>query len=132
MHSLEVGTLGCILQTAIFSRVFPTQSIAVLAGCSFIGSFALLVIWKLYLWPIWFSPLRNLPEPPVSTTIMCGACLMVKRKATDHSKPQNQEIPPSDALNRVASFSPVIQDLFPMNGRGCLCKNGSIKCPIQD
>ncbi|EPS32247.1 hypothetical protein PDE_07207 [Penicillium oxalicum 114-2] len=32
--------------------------------CSFIGSFALLVIWKLYLWPIWFSPLRNLPEPP--------------------------------------------------------------------
>ncbi|KAJ5664046.1 hypothetical protein N7507_004777 [Penicillium longicatenatum] len=24
----------------------------------------LLLSWKLYLWPIWFSPLRNLPEPP--------------------------------------------------------------------
>jgi hypothetical protein len=36
-----------------------------IAGWSVVSSLFLLVIWKLYLWPFWFSPLRNLPEPPV-------------------------------------------------------------------
>ncbi|KAF7719415.1 Cytochrome P450 monooxygenase [Penicillium ucsense] len=64
MHSLEIAIFGCIVQTAVSSRIFPSLSILAAALCSFVFSFSLLFTWKLYLWPIWFSPLRNLPEPP--------------------------------------------------------------------
>jgi hypothetical protein len=66
MSAAEVALLSCVLQTSILCQLYPSQSTAVIAGCSVVTSLFLLATWKLYLWPLWFSPLRNLPEPPVS------------------------------------------------------------------
>ncbi|KAJ5880893.1 uncharacterized protein N7473_011946 [Penicillium subrubescens] len=64
MSAAEVALLSCVLQTSILCRLYPSQSTAVIAGWSVVTSLFLLATWKLYLWPLWFSPLRNLPEPP--------------------------------------------------------------------
>ena len=71
MSAVSLALFSCVLQTAILYRLFPSQSTAVTSGSSVILYLLLLVGWKLYLWPFWFSPLRKLPEPPVSS-LLCG------------------------------------------------------------
>lgn len=65
MSAVNVALLSCVLQTVIFSQVFPSQPTVVIIGYSAVSSLFFLVAWKIYLWPLWISPLRNLPEPPV-------------------------------------------------------------------
>ncbi|KAJ5553236.1 hypothetical protein N7494_002614 [Penicillium frequentans] len=64
MSAVNVATIGCILQTAIFCKLYPCQSTVAIFASSAILNISILLSWNLYLWPIWFSPLRNLPEPP--------------------------------------------------------------------
>lgn len=71
MSAVSLALFSCVLQTAILYRLCPSQSTAVISGSSVVLHLLLLAAWKLYLWPFWFSPLRNLPEPPVSS-LLCG------------------------------------------------------------
>ncbi|KAJ5370474.1 uncharacterized protein N7496_006566 [Penicillium cataractarum] len=64
MSAVDVALLGCVLQTVILCRLYSSQSTVVITGGSLISSLFLLGAWRLYLWPLWFSPLRKLPEPP--------------------------------------------------------------------
>ncbi|KAJ5963593.1 uncharacterized protein N7479_003469 [Penicillium vulpinum] len=63
MSTLNVAVVGFFLQAASFWQLSLSKSIAVITGLSAVLSFVFLVCWKLYLWPLWFSPLRGLPEP---------------------------------------------------------------------
>lgn len=65
MSAVNVAAIGSILQTAILCKLYPSQSTVAISISSAVLHVLLLLGWKLYLWPIWFSPLRNLPEPPV-------------------------------------------------------------------
>lgn len=50
---------------------FPVSTLeAVLA---FLGIYALLKIYRLWLYPTWLSPLRNLPGPKVGAILLIGA-----------------------------------------------------------
>ncbi|KAJ5627862.1 hypothetical protein N7490_010090 [Penicillium lividum] len=64
VNAVNVLAIGCVLQTAILCRFYLSQSTALLSFLSTILHSFLFLSWKLYLWPLWFSPLRNLPEPP--------------------------------------------------------------------
>ena len=35
------------------------------------------IVWQAIIWPRFISPLRNLPEPPVSTTFESHACIVL-------------------------------------------------------
>ncbi|KAJ5917473.1 hypothetical protein N7466_011027 [Penicillium verhagenii] len=63
MSASKVAAICCVLQTAILCQFYPTQSKTAISSLSVVLYFFLFLSWKLYLWPLWLSPLRNLPEP---------------------------------------------------------------------
>lgn len=66
MSTLNVVVVSFLLPMGIFWQLNSSTSIVVIAVVSAFLPLASLAYWKLYLWPFWFSPLRKLPEPPVS------------------------------------------------------------------
>ncbi|OJJ05789.1 hypothetical protein ASPVEDRAFT_138421 [Aspergillus versicolor CBS 583.65] len=69
MSFAKFAIAGCILQSLLVRHLWPSQPAAfawLVSAISFLFGTA---IWKLYLWPFMFSPLRNLPEPQGGTIL---------------------------------------------------------------
>lgn len=66
MSTAKHAVASWVLLTIVLIVMFPVQVALSITGVTILSSTIILSVYKIYLRPFYFSPLRHLPEPKVT------------------------------------------------------------------